>query len=599
MNRGTGDDLILSLKGIASVLLKRFWIILTSIVVIVGLAILLSSLQTPQYEASVRMLVGQDQGITASPNEAVGLQQLTQTMAVAADSRPVAQSVINRLNLDLTTEEFFENLSVEQVSATQFIEISYRAPTAEEAQRIANATGEAFSEQISEVSNSGGAQITAVLYEEAEVPEDPVVPDFLRNGVIAFVLGGIVGVGLAFLLELLDDRWSSPEEAENALGVPVFGVVPAFALASGEGSQRIRSALNAGGERAGPVSRKALPQSGASRESKGGVLAGAPVRLPVAGDREGVVWPVGMAMLDRDGVVREADETLLGMLGSEREAVVGAEFAAVASHPEDAERHRELQRGLAAGEYGSYSLEKRVLDAEEQTSWIEVTVSVLPEEQEDVSENAALAMVKDITRLKQAEREASFSEQRLKAITEEVNVGFFTPDGYSLSKDEGWHGLWHEPGETNGESVFENERIKSAGLDRYFRESLSRGAETVTPPLRLRVPGEEEQERWLRAVIRPVSDASGGVREVMMLLEDLTESEREGTSEAGEETESLKKRLEWLEGLRERERRELGTRLEQSEARRREAEQRLALVQEKLGAIMLSSSEKPEGPREQ
>jgi hypothetical protein len=37
-------------------------------------------IQTTMYEASVTILVGQERGITDTPNDVVGLQQLTQTM---------------------------------------------------------------------------------------------------------------------------------------------------------------------------------------------------------------------------------------------------------------------------------------------------------------------------------------------------------------------------------------------------------------------------------------------------------------------------------------------------------------------------------------
>ncbi len=53
-------------------------------------------------------------------------------------------------------------------------------------------------------------------------------PNPLRDGLLALILGAMLGVGLAFLLEQLDDRWRSPEEVERICGVPAFGVIPEF-----------------------------------------------------------------------------------------------------------------------------------------------------------------------------------------------------------------------------------------------------------------------------------------------------------------------------------------------------------------------------------
>jgi capsular polysaccharide biosynthesis protein len=39
-------------------------------------------------------------------------------------------------------------------------------------------------------------------------------------------MGVVLGIGLALLLEHLDDSWRSPEEMEQISGVPTFGVIP-------------------------------------------------------------------------------------------------------------------------------------------------------------------------------------------------------------------------------------------------------------------------------------------------------------------------------------------------------------------------------------
>ena len=50
--------------------------------------------QTLMYEASTKIVVGQERGITQDPNYALGLQQLTQTIAEEADNHRVAEAII-------------------------------------------------------------------------------------------------------------------------------------------------------------------------------------------------------------------------------------------------------------------------------------------------------------------------------------------------------------------------------------------------------------------------------------------------------------------------------------------------------------------------
>src|SRR5699024_11495820 len=53
----------------------------------------------------------------------------------------------------------------------------------------------------------------------------PVSPRPVLNIAIAIVLGGMVGVGLAFLLEYLDNSIRTEEDVEKHLGLAVFGSI--------------------------------------------------------------------------------------------------------------------------------------------------------------------------------------------------------------------------------------------------------------------------------------------------------------------------------------------------------------------------------------
>lgn len=77
--------------------------------------------------------------------------------------------------------------------------------------------------QVDQAIKSGGAQLVAA----ATVPTNPVRPQPLRNAIIAFVLGLVLGVGLVFLLEYLDDSVKGKDDLERAsAGLPVLGVIP-------------------------------------------------------------------------------------------------------------------------------------------------------------------------------------------------------------------------------------------------------------------------------------------------------------------------------------------------------------------------------------
>lgn len=223
---------ILSLKDLLRVVWRRLWIIALMPLLLTGAAVGFSLQQTPMYQASIQILVGQERGITSTPNDVVGLQQLTRTMAEAINSRPVADAVIREQNLNIQPDAFLSNMKVAQIPNTQFIKVDYEDPNPERAQRIANSIGDVFSNRISQISPSANS-ITATVWERAVTPNKPVSPNPVRNGLLALALGLMLGLGLAFLLEHLDDSWRSPEEVERISGVPTFGIIPEFEVLQG------------------------------------------------------------------------------------------------------------------------------------------------------------------------------------------------------------------------------------------------------------------------------------------------------------------------------------------------------------------------------
>src|SRR5215213_268511 len=227
-----------SLQDLFRGLRRRLWVIALMTAVFTGAAVAFSLAQTPMYEASVEILVGQEQGAGSTPGslggDVQGLEQLTATMAKGVNSRPIAEEVIQQLNLQVTPEEFLEkHLSVRQVIQTQFIEVNYRDSSPERAQQVANAIGDVFSEQVSQVSPSASA-ITATVWTRAVVPDEPVSPKPVRTGMLALVLGLMLGLGLALLLEYLDNSWRSPKHVEQVSGVPTFAVIPTFKVPTGK-----------------------------------------------------------------------------------------------------------------------------------------------------------------------------------------------------------------------------------------------------------------------------------------------------------------------------------------------------------------------------
>ncbi len=226
--RSEASDEYFSLKESLRVVKRRLWAIMLVVLLCLAIAMGLVVFQTPQYEASVKILVGQKDTNDSLSGYVTGLQQLTVTLAEAVETRPVAETVIQELDLGITPEEFLEDhLNAEQIEETQFVQVEYRTSDPETAQQAADTVSEVFSDRIVELGPDTEG-ITATVWEPAAVPDDPIYPSPIRYTLLALVLGSVLGLGLAFLLEYLYEGWSYPREVEKTLGLPALSVIPNY-----------------------------------------------------------------------------------------------------------------------------------------------------------------------------------------------------------------------------------------------------------------------------------------------------------------------------------------------------------------------------------
>jgi capsular polysaccharide biosynthesis protein len=227
------DGAFVSIADTARSARRRLWIVILVPILTVSAAVGVSFLQQPVYDASATVVVS-PKGETQDnfSNTISGLQALAIEMEAAGLNRSMVEEIVNTVESSaVTAAEINNNLTIAQLEDTRFLTLTYSDTFKRRAQEVVNVTAKTFAEKAPEA--SGVAANTVVNVNAlAGVPPTPEEPDPLRNGFGALLIGLMLGIGLAFLLEYLYlSGLRSPEKVEQVSGVPTFGTIPDFEAA--------------------------------------------------------------------------------------------------------------------------------------------------------------------------------------------------------------------------------------------------------------------------------------------------------------------------------------------------------------------------------
>lgn len=204
--------------------LKKRWQLIVGITLIATILATVFSffIIKPKYQASAKLFIGKESTAESNNSDIQMYQQLIKTYTTVITTNDLVDRALDKKEMDMKSQEVLSNLNVVPGAGTQVLEIKYISKDKEESKAVVEAISEEFVAYSSTLISNADVKII----ENVRVPEAPVSPNKKLNIAIAILLGMMVGVGLALLIEFMDSTFKDKDSLENALGLPVIGVIP-------------------------------------------------------------------------------------------------------------------------------------------------------------------------------------------------------------------------------------------------------------------------------------------------------------------------------------------------------------------------------------
>ena len=219
------EEQVISISEIIDAVKKRWKIIaLCTLIATLVSGIFSFFIIAPTYEASTKVFIGKEESSVENYNynDITMYQKLLKTYSELIKTKDLINGSITNSEYELEVEDVLNNVSLTTVADTQMIQIAYKSTSPNIAKNMLENITNEFITTSQELVPNGNVRVL----ETVELPEEPVAPNKKMNIAIAFILGMMVGLGIVFLLEYLDNTYKNKEQLEKDLDIPVLGVIP-------------------------------------------------------------------------------------------------------------------------------------------------------------------------------------------------------------------------------------------------------------------------------------------------------------------------------------------------------------------------------------
>ena len=217
----------LNISYLIEIIKKWFFFILLLVIIGVGCAYIYNAGAEIKYQSSTTLYV--EPSVNSSVVDYQGIltnQKMVKTYSTIIKSRRVVNSVIEKMELDMTYDDLLDILTVSNDADTQIITISIKHNSNKMASDIANCFAETLIEDLKKEMDISNIKVI----DEAIVSDKEVEPKRNVNMAIGGAVGAMVGIAISFLLSALDNKIKTHDDVKKYLHVKTLGIVPLNSL---------------------------------------------------------------------------------------------------------------------------------------------------------------------------------------------------------------------------------------------------------------------------------------------------------------------------------------------------------------------------------
>lgn len=223
MNSTQKDEIEIDLLELFLIIKEKLLVILAAGLLVSCLVCAFTAFLMPSvYTSRSSILVLTKETTLASLADLQMGSQLTNDYEVLITSRPVLETVIENLGLDMEYKELKESVTIENPEDTRILEISVESTSPEACRDIVNEltmTASTFIGDKMEV-------VPPKVIEEGELPIEKTSPVMWKNALIGLIIGIFLCAAVISVMAVMDDTIKSEEDIDKYLGIPTLATVP-------------------------------------------------------------------------------------------------------------------------------------------------------------------------------------------------------------------------------------------------------------------------------------------------------------------------------------------------------------------------------------